>query len=387
MEATSKRRATHWQNWTSYVRPLRVDPLLQGVPYTTRVRCLTGFAARIRRGGFNGGRRVKAETVSSAITSVGQEISLACDENPTKRKGSDKFVPRLAQALDGWRKEDPPINKMLPVEADVPELIVKWGQMKGASPLLAAVGDWCLIAFYFLLRIGEYTTKGTRNESKQTVQFRMQDVTFFKKDKVGRLRQLPRNARDATILTADGATLTLGNQKNGWQNVSIHHEWNGEDLLDAVRALGRRYCHIRQHMNNDWSTLLSAVFTEDGRVDVTDKDVSQSLKTAARVLQYPEMKGIPVERVNTHSLRIGGANALALAGFNEMQIQKMGRWRGDTFKIYVREQLSNFSEGMSRAMKQSFGFVNVEGGVLHDITPTVLAMPYNVGVSDGAAAA
>jgi hypothetical protein len=37
-------------------------------------------------------------------------------------------------------------------------------------------------------------------------------------------------------------------------------------------------------------------------------------------------------------------------------------------------------------MKKSFGFVNVEGGVLH-ITPTVLAMPYNVGVSDGAAAA
>ncbi len=276
---------------------------------------------------------------------------------------------------------------MLPVEADVLELIVKWGQMKGASPLLAAVGDWCLIAFYFLLHIGEYTTKGTRNESKQTVQFRMQDVTFFKKDKVGRLRQLPRNARESTIMTADGATLTLGNQKNGWQNVSIHHEWNGEDLLDAVRALGRRYCHIRQHMNHDWSTLLSAVFTDDGRVDVTDKDVSQSLKTAARVLQYPEMKGIPIERVNTHSLRIGGANALALAGFNEMQIQKMGRWRGDTFKIYVREQLSNFSEGMSRAMKQSFGFVNVEGGVLHDITPTVLAMPYNVGVSDGAAAA
>ena len=188
-------------------------------------------------------------------------------------------------------------------------------------------------------------------------------------------------------MTADGATLTLSNQKNGWQNVSIHHEWNGDDILDAIRALGRRYCHIRQHMNNDWSTLLSAVFTNAGRVDVTDKDVSQSLKTAAKVLQYPELKGIPIERVNTHSLRIGGANALALAGYNEMQIQKMGRWRGDTFKIYVREQLSNFSEGMSRAMKTSFGFVNVEGGVLHDITPTVLAMPYNVGVSDGAAAA
>ena len=130
----------------------------------------------------------------------------------------------------------------------------------------------------------------------------MQDVTFFKKDKLGRLRQLPRNARDATIMKADGATLTLSNQKNGWQNVSIHHKWNGDNILDAIRALGRRYCHIRQHMNNDWSTLLSAVFTIAGRVDVTDKDVSQSLKTAAKVFQYPELKGIPIERFNTHSL-------------------------------------------------------------------------------------
>lgn len=67
-----------------------------------------------------------------------------------------------------------------------------------------------------------------------------------------------------------------------------------------------------------------------------DKDVSQSLKTAARVLQYPELKGIPIERVNTHSLRIGGANALVLAGYNEMQIQKMRRWKVTLSKSMCR---------------------------------------------------
>ena len=82
-----------------------------------------------------------------------------------------------------------------------------------------------------------------------------------------------------------------------------------------------------------------------------------------------------------HSLRIGEANALALAGYSDRQIQKLGRWRGATFKEYVREQLSNFSEGMSKNMKQTFGFVNVEGGVIHDITPTVLALEYHVAVS------
>ena len=55
---------------------------------------------------------------------------------------------------------------------------------------------------------------------------------------------------------------------------------------------------------------------------------------AAEALEYPKIKGIPIEWVNTHSLRSGGANALALAGYLDTQIQKMGRWRGATFKEY-----------------------------------------------------
>jgi hypothetical protein len=56
----------------------------------------------------------------------------------------------------------------------------------------------------------------------------------------------------------------------------------------------------------------------------------------------------------------------------------------ETFKEYVREQLSNFSEGMSTSMKKTFGFVNVEGGVFHDIMATVLALPYSMAVSSAA---
>ena len=75
---------------------------------------------------------------------------------------------------------------------------------------------------------------------------------------------------------------------------------------------------------------------------VTDKIIRQGLKMAATVLEYPERRGIPIERIDTHSLRIGGANALHLAGYSDREIQKMGRWRSETFKEYVREQLSNF---------------------------------------------
>jgi hypothetical protein len=80
---------------------------------------------------------------------------------------------------------------------------------------------------------------------------------------------------------------------------------------------------------------------------VTSNHVSTALKLAAGTLEYPTIKGIPIEWVNTHSLQSGGANALALAGYLDTQIQYMGRWHGATFKEYVRNELWCFSSGMS----------------------------------------
>jgi hypothetical protein len=45
----------------------------------------------------------------------------------------------------------------------------------------------------------------------------------------------------------------------------------------------------------------------------------------------------------------------------------MGRWRGATFKEYIREELAVYSENMSRDMRKKFGFVNIAGNAFHDI--------------------
>jgi len=117
--------------------------------------------------------------------------------------------------LDGYTKADPPTQKKLPVEADVPELLVKMGYGKSGSIQSQAIGDLSLIAFYYLLRIGEYTVKHQRDRTKrarkQTVQFKVEDVTFFKTDKHGILRCLPHNAPFSLIMTAESATLKLDN--------------------------------------------------------------------------------------------------------------------------------------------------------------------------------
>lgn len=276
--------------------------------------------------------------------------------------------------LDGWRKTDPPPTKKLPVEADVPEYLCHVGQAKTATPLEAAVGDLALVAFYYLLRVGEYTSKGSRNSSKQTVQFKLEDITFFCKDDKGALRQLGRQAPSHLIMTAHSATLKLDNQKNGWRGVCIHQEANGEDIACPVRALGRRFLVLRAR-SGDPKLTLSTYFDKDKQCDVTDKHIRAALKIAASALGYPD-RGFPIDRVDTHSLRSGGANALALAGYSDTQIQKMGRWKGATFKEYIREELHIYSEGMSTNMKHKFRFVNISGGVYHDVTDTTISTDY-----------
>lgn len=288
--------------------------------------------------------------------------------------------------LDGMRKEDPPTTKKLPVEFDVPEYLGNLAQEEQASPVTVAVADCALMAFTYLLRVGEYTRKGTRNNTKQTKEFEVRDVTFYRSDPVTKqLRVLnAASASDEELLAAHGVSLRLRNQKNGWKNVCIFQERNGNEYNCGTKAIARRVIHIRRHTSS-WSAAqrcpLSTYFVNSSRHYVTQEDMSKHLKLAATMLDYHTTKNIPIDRVDTHSLRSGGANALSLLGYSDRHIMKMGRWRTATFMEYIREDLSRFSEGMSRNMRRKFNFMHVAGGAAHDVTDTTVAMEYNI-VSD-----
>ena len=118
------------------------------------------------------------------------------------------------------------------------------------------------------------------------------------------------------MLAADAVTLKLENQKNGWKGVCVSHHSNGQDYNDPVKAVARRYCHITRHTRVG-TTFLSAYFEKGERFDVKGSDMRSGLKAAAAALDYEGTRGIPVDKVDTHSLRIGGANALSLNGYSK----------------------------------------------------------------------
>lgn len=187
----------------------------------------------------------------------------------------------------------------------------------------------------------------------------MEGITFFQHNN-GQLQQLPWHTSNKPILTGHSTMLKLDNQMNGWKGVCVQQEHNSMELSCPVHALECCYLHIRWH-TLDPKTFLSAYSVKEQYFDVTDHDISTALKMAALVLDYTSW-GFPLDRIDTYSLCSGGTNALSLAGYTECQIQKVGRWKGSTFKENIWEELHVFSEGMSCNMKCHLRFVNITGG-------------------------
>ena len=155
------------------------------------------------------------------------------------------------------------------------------GQAKDATELTTSVGDCGLMAYYYILRIREYTKKASRQMTKRTVQFRMKDVAFFVLCKrSNRLQLLPSDASDDKIHSADAATLKIENQKNGWKDVCIHQRWNGNKYQCGVCAIWCRFVHTRTHCKGNYDTELSAYWKGDIKCDVRDKDARDGLKHA-----------------------------------------------------------------------------------------------------------
>jgi hypothetical protein len=165
--------------------------------------------------------------------------------------------------------------------------------------------------------------------------------------------------------------MKLDNHKNGWKGICVYQEANSNDYLCPVKALGQHFLHLCLH-GSTTKTFLSSYWMKGAKADVTEENISRALKSAAMELQYPTNMGIPISRINTHSLRSGGANALALVGYTGTHIQKMGRWCGAKFKEYIREELVCYTRGMSRDMKQKFNFVNIAGNAFTKINNKTL---------------
>ncbi len=105
----------------------------------------------------------------------------------------------------------------------------------------------------------------------------MGDITFFAKDKQENICCLSWDASADLIVVADGATIKLDNQKNGWKGVCVYQEANGDPINCPIRALGRQYLHLCKNGATK-KTIILASFKESQCHDVILGHISSALK-------------------------------------------------------------------------------------------------------------
>jgi hypothetical protein len=262
-----------------------------------------------------------------------------------------KYYKKISQLLEGYRRNDPPPKFQLAVPLSVPAFMHTYART--GTEKQKAVGDMALIAFFYLLRVGEYTYTATTSK-KLTQAFRLQDITLWDNNTI--LEQsLP---LEALLIRCTAATLRISNQKNGKRNQAIHHEATSTDTCPA-KALIRRIKHITAHTSNP-NTIISTYFESSLRAGkiMRATDINSALKAAVLRLDMKK-HGFEAAQISSHSLRAGGAMALHLNNIPTHTIRKMGRWSSDTFLDYIHEQIAVFSAGLSTAMGKTIFYHNI----------------------------
>ena len=233
---------------------------------------------------------------------------------------------RVQRMLAAWKKMDPPATRVKPVPISVVRRIAYVAQhLPTKSHLLLAVTDMIIVAFFFLLRPGEYTD----TSSTDTTPFTFQDVQLH----IGDRRLDLRLASDVELLhAATSVSLTFTTQKNGIPNEVIRLGRTGDPFLCPVMAIARRIIHLRR-ANAPPTTPLSRVFDGANILHVTPSLITKTLRDAINFIGF-DLGFLPHE-VSARSLRAGGATALLCAKVDPNIIQLLGRWRSDEMLRYL----------------------------------------------------
>ena len=256
---------------------------------------------------------------------------------------------RLSRMFRAHGRQDPPPNRVKPIPISLIRRIANRSDNGTAKD--RAVADMIIIAFFFLLRPGEYT--GTENDDTP---FRFQDIQLC----IGQLVIPLLTSTNAQLWAATSVSLTFTTQKNGVRGEVVNHGLSGHNLLCPVRAVVRQIIHLRSHQATP-GTVLATYFHNNRTYKVQAKDVTAVLRESARVLgpQY----NFSEQDVSARSLRAGGAMALFNSNVDSDTIRLIGRWQSDAMLRYLHLQAQPVMQGFASRMLQGGDYVFVPNQV------------------------
>ncbi len=293
----SAARATSWRWWQQYCTDCGTDPWLRDTTPAICSQLLLGFAARTRTGFFGKGWQVGAQIVEKALRHVAQAFVLEGYPDPRRAGAGADLASPFTHLLKSFRVRDPAPKPQvaLPVHA------IDWAAAArndpNTSPCEAATAHLIVMAFYFLLLVGEYMLP-PGHRSTRTVQFRISDIRFWQGQTL-----LPPTSDAALLASASSVTLMMDNQKNGQRGNVIHQEAVNADFCPVSSMAARVSAIMAQGM--PLTTPIS--FVQPG-IHVQPPHILHAVRHGAKLAKLTD-SGYSLSRIVAYSLRASGAMA------------------------------------------------------------------------------
>ncbi|KAI2500158.1 hypothetical protein MHU86_14302 [Fragilaria crotonensis] len=255
-------------------------------------------------------RPVRSRTVEDAVRQVAQAFTRVGADDPRLNSfGAVDF--RLQSLFAAWKRIDTPPTRVKPMPFSVLRHAHMHAMAHPPGSRASASGDCLLLAYYFLLRPGEYSGI-PRTEADDL--FRLQDIGVS----IGHRRLAPLTCPLADLHAATFVTLTFTTQKNGATPTTP---------LNAYRTPG-----------DVWRFVLAA-------------HITTLIRHAVSFL--PDLVAADF---SARCTRAGGAMALLCAGIGSDRLRLIGRWRSDEVYRYLHVQAQPIMAGVATAMLRGGDF-------------------------------
>ena len=212
---------------------------------------------------------------------------------------------------------------------------------------------WLLIgAIFFAMRSCEYLETTTPEKERRTKILRLRNLIFKKDGKT-----VPHSSPQ--LETSDIVMIIFEFQKNDKRDVQIHMFRTTDTVLNPVIAWATTVRIIRGYPGTSPDSKVCTFLNPDGTIcNIQAPHVRDWLKTIVTLIGEEEL-GFTAADVGLHSLRSGGAMAMFLSKTSTIIIMRVGRWSSEAFLEYIREQVQDFTAGISENMIKCEAFVNM----------------------------
>jgi hypothetical protein len=333
---------TYGTIWATFRQQLGMAPNF--APGEDPIPWLQIFGQRVRDGRLSAsGNPVGSGQVADALLFVAQAHTMLGAPDPRKLTGSGTIDPRLSRQISGYHKKDPPPARVKPLPIPLLRHAQDIATAAGDAESLAAA-DMMWIAFFFLLRPGEYT-----RPSEDTHPFRMGDVHLW-------INQQPldyQTATEAQFLAVNFIGLEFTTQKNGTKGEVIGHGRSLDPFICPVASIIRRLRYLRS-IDAPRTTFLCAFQRGSSLKLLESKTITILLQQAC--LGLGNSFGFTAADISAKSLRASGAMALLNEKVDRNVIQLIGRWKSDTMLRYLHVQAHNLMSGFSQLMLEGGNF-------------------------------